>query len=141
MRAVSASAAVSSELLGSGVLQCCVRDGEWRGGIMIGGGESLSNSIVDKGVEGDGVLNDVGGRSTVRRDRDLAPKVDTSIGNGTGGETVVRWVRRLGNGGEISDVLWAGFGSREAADPSVVLNIGDSSGALVVWNGNVGHDV
>ena len=99
---------------------------------MVGGRESLSNSIVDKGVEGDCVLNDVGGRGTVRHDRDLAPKVDTSVGNGAGGEAVVRQVRRLGNGGEVSDILQAGFGSREAADPSVVLNIADSSGALVV---------
>ena len=59
-------------------------------------------------------------------------KVDVSVGNGAGGETVVRRVRRLGNGGEVSDILWAGFGSREAADPSVMLNIADSSGALVV---------
>ena len=132
MRAVNASATVSSELLGSGVLRCCMRDGEWRGGIMVGGGESFSNSIVDKGVEGDGVLNNVWGRGTVRRDRDLTPKVDVSVGNGAGGETVVRWVRRLGNGGEVSDILRAGFGGREAADPSVVLNIADSSGALVV---------
>ena len=68
MRVVSASATVSSELLGSGVLRCCVWDGEWRGGIVVGGGESFSNSIVDKGVEGDGVLNDVWGRGTVRSD-------------------------------------------------------------------------
>ena len=68
--------------------------------------------------------------------------MDVSVGNGTRGETVVRQVRRLGNGGEVSNILWAGFGSREAADPSVVLDIADSSGALVVWwNGNVGHDV
>ena len=68
IRAVSASAAVSSELLGSRVLRCCVWDGEWCGGIMVGGGKSFSNSIVDKGVEGDGVLNNVWGRGTVRRD-------------------------------------------------------------------------
>ena len=132
MRAVSASAAVSSELLGSGVLRCCVWDGEWHGGIMVGGGESFSNSIVDKGVEGDGVLNDVWGRGTIRSDQDLTPKVDAAIGNSAGGETVVRQVRRLGNGGEVSDILQVGFGGREAADPSVVLNIADLSGALVV---------
>ena len=132
MRAVSASATVSSELLGSRVLQCCVWDGEWRGGIVIGGGESFSNSIVDKGVEGNGVLNDVWGRGTIRSDQDLTPKVDAAIGNGAGGETVVRQVRRLGNGGEVSNILQAGFGSREAADSSIVLNIADSSGALVV---------
>ena len=132
MRAVSASAAVSSKLLGSGVLQCCVWDGEWRRGIMVGGSESFSNSIVDKGVEGDGVLNDVWGRGTVRRDRDLTSKVDAAVGNGAGGETVVRWVRRLGNGGEVSNILRAGFGGREAADSPIVLNIADSSGTLVV---------
>ena len=99
---------------------------------MVGGGESFSNSIVDKRVEGDGVLDDIGGRGTVRCDRDLTAKVDASVGNGAGGETVVRRVRRLGNGGEICDVLRTGFGGREAADPSVVLNIADSSGALVV---------
>ena len=99
---------------------------------MVGGGESFSNSIVDKGVEGDGVLNNVWGRGTVRHNRDLTPKVDVSVGNGAGGETVVRRVRRLGNGGEVSDILRAGFGGREAADPSIVLNIGDSSGALVM---------
>ena len=99
---------------------------------MVGGGESFSNSIVDKGVEGDGVLNNVWGHGTVRRDRDLTAKVDISVGNGAGGEAVVRRVRRLGNGGEVSDILRAGFGGREAADPSVVLNIADSSGALVV---------
>ena len=33
---------------------------------MVGGRESFSNSIVDKGVEGDGVLNDIPGRGTVR---------------------------------------------------------------------------
>ena len=58
--------------------------------------------------------------------------MDATVGNGAGGETVVRQVRRLGNGGEVSDILRAGFGGREAADPSVVLNIGDSSGALVM---------
>ena len=133
MRVVNASAAISSELLGSGVLQCCVWDGEWHGGIMVGGRESFSNSIVDKGVEGDGVLNDVPGRGTVRSNQDLTPKVDAAIGNGARGETVVRQVRRLGNGGEVSNILQAGFSSYEAADPSVMLDIADSSGALVVW--------
>ena len=83
-------------------------------------------------MEGDGVLNDVWGCGTVRSDRDLTPKVDAAVGNGTGGETVVRRVRRLGNGGEVSNILRAGFGGREAADPSVVLDIADSSRALVV---------
>ena len=68
--------------------------------------------------------------------------MDAAIGNGARGETVVRWVRRLGNGGEVSDILRVGFGGREAADPSVVLDMADSSGVLVVWwDGNVGHDV
>ena len=58
--------------------------------------------------------------------------MDAAVGNSTGGETVVRRVRRLGNGGEVSDILWAGFGGREAADSSVVLNIADLSGTLVV---------
>ena len=83
-------------------------------------------------MEGDGVLNDVWGRGTIRSNRDLTPKVDVAVGNGAGGETVVRWVRRLGNGGEVSDILQAGFSGREAADPSVVLDIANSSGALVV---------
>ena len=99
---------------------------------MIGGRESFSNSIVDKGVEGDGVLNDVWGCGTVRSDRDLTLKVDATVGNGAGGETVVRRVRRLGNGGEVSDILWAGFGGRKAADSSVVLDIANLSRTLVV---------
>ena len=60
------------------------------------------------------------------------PVLYGGFSNGTGGETVVRRVRRLGNGGEVSDILWAGFSGCEAADPSVVLNIADSSGTLVV---------
>ena len=59
--------------------------------------------------------------------------MDVTIGDGAGGETVVRQVRRLGNGGEVSDIFQMRFGSGEAADPSVVLDIADSSGALVVW--------
>ena len=71
--------------------------------------------------------------------------MDAAVGNGAGGETVVRRVRRLGNGGEVSDIFWMRFGSGEAADPSIVLDIADSSGMLVmlvvlVW-GDVGHDV
>ena len=58
--------------------------------------------------------------------------MDAAVGNSARGETVVRRVRRLGNGGEVSDILRAGFGSREAADSSVVLNIADLSGTLVV---------
>ena len=109
---------------------------------MVGGGELFSNSIVDKGVEGDSVLNDVLGHSTIRSDQDLTLKVDVAVGNSARGETVVRQVRRLGNGGEVSNIFQAGFSSSEAADPSIVLDIANLSGALEVWgSGNVKHDV
>ena len=58
--------------------------------------------------------------------------MDAAIGNGAGGKIVVRWVRRLGNGGEVSNIFQTRFGGGEAADSSVVLDIADSGGALEV---------